>query len=93
MSIYSLVNEEDIDRPGRGQPCGIVKLGRIVFVFISFVLFCFPLLLALQHVAINCGKHSPWLGKLFRFQFNGLSFHLQHGKARIGSVDKGEGFH
>lgn len=77
--------EENIDRPGRGQPCGIVELtirGKNCFCFL-FICFVFHWLLALQHVAINRGKHSPWLGKLFRFQFHGLSFHLSWRRRRM----------
>lgn len=67
----------------------LIMLGQLKIVWSPFLLFCFGIVffclafaLALQHVAINCGRHSLRCasnGGRARegfLQFHGLSFHL-----------------
>lgn len=52
LSIYSPANEEDIDRPDRGHPCGIAEPGavrRVGVVHVELFLFCFAMLCFLFH--------------------------------------------
>lgn len=53
LSIYSPANEEDIDRPARGHPCGIAEPGAVrlvgVVVHVELFLFCFAMLCFLFH--------------------------------------------
>lgn len=52
LSIYSLANEEDIDSPDRGHPCGIAEPGAVLWlgvVHVELFLFCFAVLCFLFH--------------------------------------------
>lgn len=59
LSIYSLANEEDIDRPDRGHPCGIAEPGAVRWLGVARCMwscFCFVSLCFVFFSIATCGN-------------------------------------